>query len=230
MSAATSTMGSWVRSTKKESRKLKGNLFYNYRKFMFFTIRIVDDRSKATELCVVSFQYATIPDSQESSSWLSASQAALSAQVERGEMPVEDARSWQCFSTDLGFSKTVFDSNESNADFRVLCVLNPGSLMGIRIGWSLAENLLQMPSLMVCHSLVPLVLSLRCWPSPPLKPFIISPATLANGSSITEHHWSNATLRRTAAKGCQGLIWINARQGTSSGRQAMILTTKLPHA
>ena len=118
MSAATSTMGSWVRSTKKESRKLKGNLFYNYRKSMFFTIRIVDDRSKATEQCVVSFQYATIPDSQESSSWLSASQAALSAQVERGEMPVEDARSWQCFSTDLGFSKTVFDSNENNADFR----------------------------------------------------------------------------------------------------------------
>lgn len=148
MSAATSTMGSWVRSTKKESRKLKGNLFYNYRKFMFFTIRIVDDRSKATELCVVSFQYAIIPDSQESSSWLSASQAALSAQVERGEMPVEDAQSWQCFSTDLGFSKTVFDSNESNADFRVLCVLNPGSLMGIRIGWSLAENLLQL----ICHA------------------------------------------------------------------------------
>lgn len=63
--------------------------------FMFFTIRIVDDRSKAqgdrTMGTVVSFQHAIIPDSQESSSWLSASQAALSAQVERGEMPVEDA-------------------------------------------------------------------------------------------------------------------------------------------
>ena len=56
---------------------------------------------------------------------------------------------------------------------------------------------------------VMLVLWLRCWPSPPLKPFIISPATckqtVVASQNITDH-WSNTTLRRTAAKGCQGLM------------------------
>ena len=94
-------------------------------------------------------------------------------------------------STVLGLSKTIFDSRETNADFRVLCVLNPGSLMCIRIGWSLAENLLQLMhnplsqglrSVLTCASAEMLAIS----PTQALHHF---PSCLSQ--RITEHLWFN---------------------------------------